>query len=31
MNEKPYILVGEDDRPIRNLISTTLETQDYNH
>ena len=27
---KPEILVVEDDRPIRNLISATLETQGYN-
>ncbi|WP_331463153.1 response regulator transcription factor [Konateibacter massiliensis] len=31
MNEKPFILVVEDDIPIRNLISTTLETQDYKY
>lgn len=29
MNEMPMILVVEDDPPVRNLISTTLETQDY--
>ena len=26
---KPLILVVEDDAPIRNLINTTLKTQDY--
>ena len=26
---KPLILVVEDDTAIRNLITTTLETQDY--
>lgn len=26
---KPFILVVEDDRPIRNLIMTTLKTHDY--
>ena len=26
---KPLILVVEDDAPIRNLITTTLKTQDY--
>ena len=31
MNEKPFILVVEDDLPIRNLISTTLEMQDYKY
>ncbi len=30
-NEKPTILVVEDDLPIRNLISTTLETQNYKY
>lgn len=31
MNEKPYILVVEDDMSVRNLISTKLETQDYRY
>ena len=31
MNEKPLILVVEDDPPVRNLVSTTLETQDYKY
>jgi two-component system KDP operon response regulator KdpE len=31
MKEKPLMLVVEDDAPIRNLISTTLETQDYKY
>lgn len=26
---KPMILVVEDDKAVRNLITTTLETQDY--
>ncbi|MEG1180482.1 MAG: response regulator, partial [Oscillospiraceae bacterium] len=26
---KPLILVVEDDKPVRNLISMTLESQDY--
>lgn len=30
-NGKPDILVVEDDAPIRNLITTTLETQDYKY
>lgn len=30
-NGKPNILVVEDDRPIRNLIITTLETQNYKY
>lgn len=30
-SNKPSILVVEDDRPIRNLITTTLETQDYKY
>lgn len=30
-NGKPDILVVEDDTPIRNLITTTLETQDYKY
>lgn len=30
-NGKPEILVVEDDTPIRNLITTTLETQDYKY
>lgn len=29
MNGKPMILVVEDDPPVRNLITTTLQTQDY--
>ena len=28
---KPLILVVEDDAPIRNLITTTLRTQDYKY
>ena len=28
---KTLILVVEDDRPIRNLIVTTLKTHDYHH
>lgn len=28
---KPYILIVEDDRPVRNLIATTLDTQNYNN
>lgn len=31
MNDKPFILVVEDDPPVRNLISTTLEMQDYKY
>ncbi|WP_161836942.1 response regulator [Anaerocolumna sedimenticola] len=31
MNGKPNILVVEDDPPIRNLITTTLETQNYKY
>ncbi|MGO5051812.1 response regulator [Lachnospiraceae bacterium LCP25S3_G4] len=31
MNGKPTILVVEDDVPVRNLITTTLETQSYKH
>lgn len=30
-NEKPMILIVEDDPPIRNLISTTLTTQEYHY
>lgn len=30
-NGKPNILVVEDDQPIRNLITTTLETQNYGY
>ena len=30
-NEKPYILVVEDDAPVRNLITTTLESQNYKY
>ena len=28
---KPLILVVEDDKPVRNLITTTLRTRDYNY
>lgn len=28
---KPFILVVEDDKPIRKLITTTLETQGYKY
>lgn len=28
---KPYILVVEDDMPVRNLITTTLESQEYKY
>lgn len=31
MNNKPLILVVEDDAAVRNLITTTLETQDYRY
>lgn len=31
INGKPEILVVEDDAPIRNLITTTLEIQDYKY
>ena len=31
MNNKPKILVVEDDKAIRNLITTTLETQGYQY
>lgn len=31
LKERPLILVVEDDAPVRNLISTTLETQDYQY
>lgn len=31
VNGKPDILVVEDDTPIRNLIMTTLDTQDYKY
>lgn len=31
MNEKPWILVVEDDPPVRNLVTTTLEIQDYKY
>ena len=31
MNNKPLILVVEDDPAVRNLISTTLEAHDYKH
>lgn len=30
-NGKPKILVVEDDSPVRNLITTTLESQDYKY
>ena len=31
VNGKPFILVVEDDMPVRNLITTTLESQDYKY
>lgn len=31
MKDKPMILVVEDDPPVRNLVSTTLETQEYKY
>lgn len=31
VNGKPFILVVEDDIPVRNLITTTLESQEYKH
>ena len=31
VNDRPFILVVEDDAPVRNLISTTLETQNYKY
>ena len=31
MNNKPYILVVEDDRPIRNFITASLEAQGFNY
>lgn len=31
INGKPIIIVVEDDAPIRNLITTTLETQNYKY
>lgn len=31
MNNKPMILVVEDDSPIKNLITTTLRTHDYRY
>ena len=31
MNNKPLILVVEDDSPVRNLIVTTLKTHDYKY
>lgn len=31
INGKPQILVVEDDAPVRNLITTTLETQNYKY
>lgn len=30
-NGKPFILVVEDDLPVRNLITTTLESQEYKY
>ena len=30
-NGKPYVLVVEDDAPVRNLITTTLESQNYKY
>lgn len=31
MKEKPLMLIVEDDAPVRNLIATTLEMQDYQY
>lgn len=31
VNGKPFILVVEDDMPVRNLITTTLESQEYKY
>ena len=31
MNNRPLILVVEDDPPVRSLITTTLKTQDYRY
>lgn len=31
MNNKPLVLVVEDDAAVRNLIATTLETHDYRY
>ncbi|MBO4838939.1 MAG: response regulator transcription factor [Lachnospiraceae bacterium] len=31
MNNRPVILVVEDDAPVRNLIATTLKTHDYRY
>ena len=31
MNHKPFILVVEDDAPVRNLITTTLKAHDYRY
>ncbi|ABR34197.1 response regulator [Clostridium beijerinckii] len=31
MDNKPYILVVEDDRPIRNFIAASLKTQGFNY
>lgn len=31
VNGKPYVLVVEDDAPVRNLITTTLESQNYKY
>ena len=31
MNNKPYILVVEDDRPIRNFITASLKAQGFNY
>lgn len=30
-NGKPFVLVVEDDQPVRNLITTTLESQNYKY
>lgn len=30
-NGKPFVLVVEDDMPVRNLITTTLESQKYKY
>lgn len=31
MDNKPYVLVVEDDKPIRNFITTSLKTQGFNY
>ena len=31
MDNKPYILVVEDDRPIRNFITASLKAQGFNY